>query len=106
MTGDDRGRTAFADDLDIAEARVGQQLCHRLGAALHLGAAGRVGPHRFDAHQVFQVGPHRRQDLAHTGDHIGHDGGVVLRSPTKRANAHRLARRGGPQTRSPRRRKR
>ena len=56
MARDDRGRTALGDDPHIVESRLRQQLRHRLGAALHLVATSRVGPHRLDAHQVLEVG--------------------------------------------------
>ena len=72
VPGDDRRRAAFADDLHVAEPGLGQQFCHRFGAALYLRAAGRVGPHRLDAHQVFEVPPHRRQHLTHPLHEIVH----------------------------------
>ncbi len=72
MAGDDGGRTALADDLYIAKTCLRQQLCGHLGAAVHLVAAGRVGPHRLDADQILQIVADRRQQLAHAFDQIAH----------------------------------
>jgi hypothetical protein len=68
MPGDYRGCTTFADDLYVTESRLRQQICRSLGTAMHLVAAGRVGPHRLDAHQILQIVAHRRQYLAHAFD--------------------------------------
>ena len=38
------------------ETGLGQQVRDRPRAAVHLVATGRVGPHRFDAHQVLEIG--------------------------------------------------
>jgi hypothetical protein len=70
---DHRGRTALADDADVAEACVGQQLRHRLGTAPDFVTSRGVGPYRLDADERFEVGTHGRQDFAHTGGDIGHD---------------------------------
>ena len=43
-----------------------------LRAAMHLVAPGRVGPHRFDAHQVFEIAAHRRQYRADALNQISH----------------------------------
>ena len=72
MAGDDGGRPTLADDPHVVETRLRQQLRHRLGAAVHLVATGRVGPHRLDAHQVLEVGTHRRQHVTHPLDEIAH----------------------------------
>lgn len=72
MPGDDGGGTALADDLHVFEARVRQQFCRGIGAALHFAAAFRIGPHRLDAHQVFQVRPHRGKDVAYPLHQITH----------------------------------
>jgi hypothetical protein len=69
---DDGRCPTLADDLHIAKARLRQQLCHRFGAALHLVAARRVGSHRLDPDQVFQILPHRRQYVAHARHQIAH----------------------------------
>jgi hypothetical protein len=52
MLRDDRGRTALADDPDIAKTRLRQQIRYRLRASVHLIAPARVGPHRLDPDQV------------------------------------------------------
>jgi hypothetical protein len=72
MLGDDRWRTALADDLHIAKTGLRQQIRYRLGAAVHLRPPSRIGPHRFDSNQVFKVAPYRRQYLAHTLNQISH----------------------------------
>ena len=51
-----------ADDLDAVEALGAEQLGHRLGAALHLARARRVGADRLDPDQVLEV-------LADPGQH-------------------------------------
>jgi hypothetical protein len=55
MARDDRRRTAFADDADVAETRVRQQLCYRVRATPDLVAAGRVGPHGLDADEILEI---------------------------------------------------
>ena len=89
MAGDDRRCASLSDDPHIVEPGLRQQLRHRLGAALHFRAAGRVSPHGFDAHQRLEVGTYRRQYVAHPGHQITH--GVhasCSRSPRPRAGAH------------------
>ena len=113
VPGDDGRGAALADDLHVREPGLGQQLCHRLGAALHFAAAGRVGPHRLDAHQVFQVAPHRRQHFTYPLHQIAH-GDEVSRSvsasrrkigETQRVASRRPARRvSAPRGRRPPRR--
>ena len=61
MPGDDGGCTALADDLHVIETGLRQQIRRGLGAALHLSAAGRVGPDRFDADQGLEITAYRRQ---------------------------------------------
>ena len=73
MPGDDGGCTALADDLHIVKTSLRQQIRRGLGAAVHLVAAGRVGPYRFDAYQRLQITAHRRQYLADAFDEIAHD---------------------------------
>ena len=83
MAGDDGRRAAFADDADVAEAASRQQIGDGVGTAVHLVAAGRVGPHRLDADQVFEVGPHRRQHIADAVDQITHADEVNAREQTQ-----------------------
>ena len=76
----------------------------RLGAAMHLVAAGRVGPHRLDPHQVLEIVAHRWQHLAHAFDQIAHglEASAQLRARAthasvaacRRATATAAARRG------------
>src|ERR1700749_1471352 len=73
MPGDAGGCTALADDLHIVKTSLCQQIRRGLGAALHLTAAGRVGPHRFDAYQRLQITANRWQYLADAFDEIAHD---------------------------------
>ncbi len=80
MPGDDGRCALLADDLHITEPGLRQQLCHGLGTALDLVTARRVGAHRLDAYQIFQVAPHRRQHVAHPLNQIAH-GDEVSRSP-------------------------
>lgn len=58
VAGDHRRGSPLGHDLHVAEPRRRQQFCHRGGAALHLAAAGRVGPHRLDADEIFQIAAH------------------------------------------------
>ncbi len=117
VAGDHRRSPSLGDDPYVTETRLRQQLRHRVGAALHLGAAGGIGPHGLDAHQVLEVGPHRGQHVADALDEIAH--GVhasCFRSPRPRAHAHSLRRaavqtcalagNGASAPRAPRRRRR
>ena len=100
VPGDHRRSPSLGDDAHVTETRLRQQLRHCIGAAMHLRAAGRVGPHGLDAHQVLEVGPHRRQHVADTLGEITH--GVhasCSRSPRPRAHARGL-RRAAVQTRA------
>ena len=72
LVGDHRGGSAFGDDLHVGESGVAQQRRHRLCTAVHLGPAGRIGPHRLDAHQSLQVAAHLGQDFAYAPDQIAH----------------------------------
>ena len=94
MPGDDGRCAALADDLHIAEPGLRQQLCHCLGASLHLTPARRVRPHRLDAHQVFQVPPHRRQHVTHPLHQIAHGTRLALSAPPARRPPRRCPPRG------------
>ena len=91
MACDDRRRAACADDADVAETRFRQQLRHRFGAAVHLVAAGRVGPHRLDADQILEIGTHGWQHFPDTGDEITHPT-EASRSPIARERAQTVPR--------------
>ena len=70
--GDDSRGTALADGADVVEARLGQQLRHHLGAAVHFIAAAGVGPHRLDSDEILEIGAHRWQHRLHPVDEIAH----------------------------------
>ena len=81
----DDGRGAAVDAHDLGLAALGlEQRPHRLGAALHLGCACRVGTDRLDPHQVLEVGADTGQDLrdlhtqllSHVTTLAGSDGGA------------------------------
>ncbi|PQM47701.1 hypothetical protein C1Y40_02088 [Mycobacterium talmoniae] len=72
IAGDHRRGAALGDDPNLRKAGLRQQIRDHLGAAMHLGSALRVGPHRFDADQTLQVAPHRRQHLPHPLHQISH----------------------------------
>ncbi|COX37308.1 Uncharacterised protein [Mycobacterium tuberculosis] len=60
---DHRRRTALADNPHVVKTGLRQQVCHRTRAAVNLVAPIWVGPHRFDADQLLEITPHRRQHL-------------------------------------------
>ena len=72
MAGDDGRCAALADDADVVETDPREQIGDRTGTAVHLVAARRVGPHRRNADQVFEVGANRRQHGTDAIDDITH----------------------------------
>ena len=62
----DHGRAAAVGAGDLAlEALGGEQVAHRLGAALHLAGALGVGADRLDPDQGLEVTSYAGKDVAH-----------------------------------------
>lgn len=69
---DDSRGAALTDNFDVVKTGLGQQVRYRLRTAVYLVAAILVGPDRGDSHQVLEIAPHRRQQLAYSLNQISH----------------------------------
>jgi hypothetical protein len=72
MVCDDRGRATFTDDADIGKPGADEQVGYGACTAVDFVTAGRVGPHRWDADQVLEIGSHGGQRGQNTVDKIAH----------------------------------